>query len=63
MNIALMLALVIVIFFVVVFIFQFLWDWTMPEVFGLKPTTFWQALRLLLIAGMLFGSGSFIRFH
>jgi hypothetical protein len=32
-----------------------LWNATMPDVFGLKTISFWQALRLLLIAGILFG--------
>ena len=36
-------------------IFQWLWNITMPEVFGLKEVTFWQAFRILLLAGFLFG--------
>jgi hypothetical protein len=27
----------------------------MPEVFGLKPLTFWQSIRILFLAGILFG--------
>ena len=50
--------LIIVVFFVVVVIFQLLWNGTMPTVFGLKQITFWQAFRLLLIAGFIFGWGS-----
>jgi hypothetical protein len=38
-------------------IFRWLWNITMPEVFGLKEITFWQALRLVILAGILFGSG------
>ena len=45
---------------VVTAIFQGLWNITMPQVFGLRRITFWQALRLLIISGFLFGSGSFI---
>lgn len=37
-----------------------LWNTTMPEVFGLKTISFWQALKLLLIAGILFGAPSAI---
>ena len=35
---------------------KYLWNITMPQVFGLNTITFWQAFRLLLIAGILFGS-------
>jgi len=36
-------------------ILRWLWNSTMPDVFGLKTVTFWQALKLLLIAAILFG--------
>ncbi len=35
---------------------EWLWNMTIPELFGLKIVTYWQALRLLLIAGLLFGA-------
>jgi hypothetical protein len=40
-----------------------LWPWniTMPDVFGLKTISFWQAVKLPLIAGILFGPPSAIR--
>ncbi|MDR8394290.1 hypothetical protein NC796_26260 [Aliifodinibius sp. S!AR15-10] len=34
---------------------RWLWNITMPDVFGLNQITFWQALRLILIAFLLFG--------
>ena len=34
-------------------VFQWLWNITMPEVFGLREIRFWVAFRLLLIAGFL----------
>ena len=40
---------------VATYVFHWLWNTTMPEVFGLKRITFWQAFRLLLIATLLFG--------
>lgn len=49
----------IVLFFVVTKLLQWLWNITMPQVFGLKEITFWQAFRLLLIAGILFGGTHF----
>ena len=46
---------VLVMVAVVVFIFRWLWNTTMPQVFGIREITFWQAVRLLLLAGILFG--------
>ena len=36
-------------------ILQLLWNSTIPEVFGLRTITTWQAIKLLLIALLLFG--------
>jgi len=43
-------------------IFQWLWNSTIPQVFGLRQIRFWVAFRLLLIAGFL-TSGHFITFN
>lgn len=32
-----------------------LWNWLMPEIFGLTTISFWQALGLNLLSGILFG--------
>src|SRR5215470_1385215 len=32
-----------------------LWNWLMPETFGLHPITYWQALGLLGLSWLLFG--------
>ncbi len=45
----------VAILLVLVFIFKWLWNITMPEVFGLKELTLWQALRVLILASILFG--------
>jgi type IV secretory pathway protease TraF len=34
---------------------RWLWNTTVPEPFGLRPVTFWRALKFLLIATILFG--------
>ncbi len=47
--------IVVFVFFVLTRLLQYLWNITMPEVFTLKPVTFWQAFRLLVIASILFG--------
>ncbi len=33
-----------------------LWNWIMPEVFGLRPLSYWQAWGLVLLAHILFKS-------
>ncbi|OKP62403.1 hypothetical protein BTE77_35835 [Ensifer adhaerens] len=38
---------------------RWLWNTTFPELFGFKTVSFWQALRILLIAIILL-SGPFI---
>lgn len=32
-----------------------LWNWLMPEIFGLPTVSFWQAAGLLLLCKILFG--------
>ena len=32
-----------------------LWNITIPDIFGIRAITFWEAFRLLLIASLLFG--------
>ncbi len=49
----LVLALILIVIFTL--IFRWLWNTTMPELFGLKTVTFWQALKLLILASLLFG--------
>ncbi|HKS39392.1 MAG TPA: hypothetical protein VJX74_02175 [Blastocatellia bacterium] len=63
MDIMPIVIIVLVVLFLVMLIaaiFQWLWNMTIPEVFGLNPLSFWQAFRLLLIALLLF-SGGFIK--
>lgn len=35
---------------------MYLWNWLLPPLFGLRLITFWQALGLLLLCRILFGS-------
>lgn len=41
---------------VVLFGVMYLWNWLMPEIFGLPQITFWQAAGLFLLSRALFGS-------
>ena len=55
---------VTIIFFIVLFAidlifafpFMWLWNWLMPELFGLKVIEYWQAFGLMILCGMLFKS-------
>ncbi|MFP4003938.1 MAG: hypothetical protein ACLFV8_09190 [Alphaproteobacteria bacterium] len=54
-GILLTIALALVLIVIFTLIFRWLWNTTMPEVFGLKTVTFWQALKILILASLLFG--------
>ncbi len=55
--------------FVLVFLLAFglciryLWNWLMPEIFGVRTITYWQAVGLLLLARLLFGRAGQRRDH
>ena len=51
--IGVLIALVLIAIIVVVF--RWLWNTTMPDVFGVKQLTFGQALKILILASLLFG--------
>jgi len=35
---------------------RLLWNWLMPELFGLREITFWQAIGVLALSRILFGT-------
>ncbi len=37
------------------YVVMLLWNWLMPEIFGLKTLTYWQAWGLLALSCILFG--------
>ena len=37
------------------FVIMWLWNWLMPEIFGLMTITYWQAVGLLILAKLMFG--------
>lgn len=49
--------LAVVLAFVLGFVVQALWNWLMPEVFGLPEISYWQAWGLLILGHLLFGGG------
>lgn len=46
---------VLVGFVVFVLVFRWIWNHTVPAVFGLKEITFWQAVGILVLASILTG--------
>lgn len=36
---------------------MWLWNWLMPHLFGLVSITFWEALGINLLSGILFNKG------
>lgn len=39
------------------FIIMWLWNWLMPEIFGLTTLTYWQAVGLFILSKILIGTG------
>lgn len=39
------------------YVVMLLWNWLMPEIFGLTEVTYWQALGILLLSKLIFGFG------
>ncbi len=37
------------------FVIMWLWNWLMPDLFGLSTITFWQAMGICLLSKILFG--------
>lgn len=54
------LALFLIVLVALVFTFPtlWLWNWLMPSIFGLTKITFWQALGINILSGMLFRSSN-----
>lgn len=47
--------IVLVSFVVFVLVFRWIWNRTVPAVFGLREITFWQAVGILILASILTG--------
>jgi hypothetical protein len=39
------------------FLIMWLWNWLMPDLFGLAPITYWQGVGIFILAKFLFGFG------
>ena len=56
MKIAGLVALLVLLFVVLVAVCMWLWNWLMPDIFGLPTIGYFQAGGLLVLSSMLFGS-------
>ena len=54
-TMVLSIGVVLVSFVVFVLVFRWIWNRTVPAVFGLKEITFWQAVGILVLASILTG--------
>ena len=52
---AVAVAIVVISFIVFVLVFRWIWNRTVPAVFGLREITFWQAVGILVLASILTG--------
>lgn len=50
---------VVVSTFIAAAVLRWLWNITLPELFGFKTLRYWQAFRLLIIVQLLFGPAYF----
>jgi hypothetical protein len=52
---ALGILIALVLIAILTIVFRWLWNTTMPDVFGVRQLSFAQALKILILAGILFG--------
>ena len=58
MVVSLFLLLLVVVGLIIGLPLMWLWNWLMPLIFGLPTITFWQAVGLYLLCGVLFNQTS-----
>lgn len=46
---------VLALLFVVTWLLKWLWNITIPGIFGLREIVYWEAFRLIIICSILFG--------
>ncbi len=46
------------VFLLVGYVLMLLWNWLMPDLFGVPRVDYWQAFGILILAKLLFGFGS-----
>ena len=56
-KVVIMAILFIALFLLANYVLMRLWNWLMPDLFGLATINYWQALGIFIIAKLLFGFG------
>ncbi|MDC6366284.1 MULTISPECIES: hypothetical protein [Flavobacteriaceae] len=56
-KVFMMVVLGIGLFLLANYVLMRLWNWLMPDIFGLTTINYWQALGIFIIAKLLFGFG------
>ena len=53
-TVVLVILIVVLVLFLAPLFTMWLWNWLMPEIFGLMLIDFWQALGLICLSSLLF---------
>ena len=56
-KVFMMVLIASVLFLLANYVLMRLWNWLMPDLFGLATINYWQALGIFIIAKLLFGFG------
>jgi len=57
-NLLIIIATALAVALLIAYPVMWLWNWLMPEIFGLSTLSVWQSLGLLLLSTALFKSSS-----
>ena len=56
-KIFMMVVLFLILFLLAVYVLMRLWNWLMPDLFGIATINYWQAFGIMVLAKLLFGFG------
>ncbi|MEZ4810043.1 MAG: hypothetical protein R2819_06750 [Allomuricauda sp.] len=56
-KVIMMVIIFSVLFLLAIYVLMRLWNWLMPDLFGLGAINYWQALGIMVLAKLLFGFG------
>ena len=56
-KVIMMVIIFSVLFLLAIYVLMRLWNWLMPDLFGLTTINYWQALGIMVLAKLLFGFG------
>ncbi|WP_222982935.1 hypothetical protein [Flagellimonas meishanensis] len=56
-KVFMMVLIFTVLFLLAIYVLMYLWNWLMPDLFGLSTINYWQAFGIMVMAKLLFGFG------